>query len=378
MPSGVKRAVSGAGAAGAIALTAVLALAQAPAGTAVYEGARLIIGDARPPIENGAIVVQGGRITAVGVKGAVPVPAGAAHVDLTGKTVMPAMVNAHVHIGYEGYSSWGAANYTPQNVLDHLQREAFYGVGATQSVGSSPTDQALKFQQDQQAGKFPPASRFFFMPGMAPPNGGPDAVLRVATTALHVVNEVTTPQEARAAVQAMAARHIASVKIWVDDRRGTYPKLSPEVVRAIIEEAHAHKMSVNAHATTLPDQKEVVRDGADVLVHLVQGEKLDDEYLALLKEKKPVLGDGDWARRSHRGMRTRSVLRGIAAGDAGGGDSGDDRAEAAGAVLRTGVAQRREARGDRRLQLPENDRVWRADCARHRHRPAPGSYLRDR
>jgi imidazolonepropionase-like amidohydrolase len=297
MPSGVKRAVSGSAAAGAIAMTAVLAFAQAPAGTTVYEGGRLIIGDARPPIENGAIVVQGGRITAVGVKGAVPVPTGAAHVDLTGKTVMPAMINAHVHIGYEGYSSWGAANYTPQNVLDHLQREAFYGVGATQSVGSSPTDQALKFQQDQQAGKFPPASRFFFMPGMAPPNGGPDAVLRVATTALHVVNEVTTPQEARAAVQAMAARHIASVKIWVDDRRGTYPKLSPEVVRAIIDEAHAHKMSVNAHATTLPDQKEVVRDGADVLVHLVQSEKLDDEYLALLREKKPywatVIGLGD-------------------------------------------------------------------------------------
>ena len=69
---------------------------------------------------------------------------------------MPAMVNVHVHIGYEGYTTWGAENYTPQNVLDHLQREAFYGVGATQSVGSSPTEQALQFQQDQQAGKFPP------------------------------------------------------------------------------------------------------------------------------------------------------------------------------------------------------------------------------
>jgi imidazolonepropionase-like amidohydrolase len=282
---------------GALALTAVLTLAQAPGGAAVYEGARLIIGDARPPIDNGAFVVQNDRITAVGRTGGIAVPAGATHVDLTGKTVMPAMINAHVHIGYEGYTSWGAANYTPQNVLDHLQREAFYGVGATQSVGSSPTDQALQFQQDQQAGKFPPASRFFFMPGMAPPNGGPDAVLRVATTALHVVNEVSTPQQARAAVQAMAARHIGSVKIWVDDRRGTYPKLSPEIVRAIIDEAHAHKMLVNAHATTLPDQKEVVRDGADVLVHLVQNEKLDDEFLAILKDKKPywatVIGLGD-------------------------------------------------------------------------------------
>ena len=282
---------------GAIALTAALALAQAPGGAAVYEGARLIIGDARVPIENGAIVVQHGRITAVGRKGAVAVPAGAAHVDLTGKTVMPAMINAHVHIGYEGYTSWGAANYTPRNVLDHLQREAFYGVGATQSVGSSPTEPALQFQRDQQAGKFAPASRFFFMPGMAPPHGGPDHVLMQATDALHVVNEVSTPEEARAAVRAMAGRKIGSVKIWVDDRRGTYPKLSPDTVRAIIGEAHAHKMLVNAHATTLADQKEVVRDGADVLVHLVQGEKLDQEFLALLKEKKPywatVIGLGD-------------------------------------------------------------------------------------
>src|SRR6202011_425104 len=56
---------------------------------------------------------------------------------------------------------------------------------------------------------------------------------------------------------------------------------------AIIDEAHKHGMLVHAHATTLADQKAVVRAGADGLVHLVQGEKLADEYLALLKEKKP-------------------------------------------------------------------------------------------
>src|SRR3954462_5953908 len=270
---------------------------QAPGAPAtIFDNARLIVGDGAT-IERGSLVVQDGRIAAVGASGAVNAPRGAARIDLTGKTVMPGLINAHVHIGYEGYTSWGAKNYTPENVLDHLQREAYYGVGATQSVGSSPTAQALQFQRDQQAGKFAAASRFFFMPGMAPPHGGPDHVLMEATNALHVVNEVTTPQEARTAVRAMAAQQIGSVKIWVDDRRGTYPKLSPEVVKAIIDEAHAHKMLVNAHATTLADQKEVVRDGADVLVHLVQGEKLDEEFLALLREKKPywatVIGLGD-------------------------------------------------------------------------------------
>src|SRR5262245_31799806 len=117
----------------------------------LFEGARLILGDAAPPIEAGALVVENGRITAVGRREDVKPPRGAVRVDLAGKTVMPAMINAHVHIGYEGYTSWGASNYTADNVLDHLQREAFYGVGATQSVGSSPTAAALQFEKDQRA-----------------------------------------------------------------------------------------------------------------------------------------------------------------------------------------------------------------------------------
>ncbi|MBW8867484.1 MAG: amidohydrolase family protein [Acidobacteria bacterium] len=264
--------------------------------TAIYEGARLLIGDGRV-IESGAFVVQNGRITAAGPLGKVAAPSGAAHVDLAGKTVMPAMINAHVHIGYEGYTTWAAENHTPQNVLDHLQREAVYGTGAAQSVGSSPVDQSLQIQKDQQAGKFPPAARFFFMPGMAAPGGGPDAVLRVATTKLHVINEVSTPDEARAAVRRLADKKIPQVKLWYDDRRGTYPKLTPDTMQAIIDEAHQHHMLVNAHATTLPDQKAVVRAGADVLVHMVQGEQIDDELIAILREKKPywatVIGLGD-------------------------------------------------------------------------------------
>lgn len=263
----------------------------------LYNGARLIIGDGSAAIESGAFLVQNGHIRAIGRRNSFAVPVGVLRVDLSGKTVMPSMINVHVHIGYEGYTSWGAKNYTPQNVLDHLRREAFYGVGVTQSVGSSPTDASIQFQRDQREGNFPPASRFFFMPGMAPPNGGPDEVLREATSALHVINEVSTPREARAAVQAMARKKIRQVKIWVDDRRGTYPKMTPEVYEAVIDEAHKHGMIVHAHATTLADQKAVVRAGTDVLVHLVQREKLDDEFLALLKEKKPywatVIGLGD-------------------------------------------------------------------------------------
>ena len=79
----------------------------------LYEHARLIIGDGSAPIESGAFIVQNGHVTAIGSQAAVMPPASATHVDLTGKTVMPAMINVHVHIGYEGYTSWGAENYTP-------------------------------------------------------------------------------------------------------------------------------------------------------------------------------------------------------------------------------------------------------------------------
>jgi len=283
--------------AGAVLSAAMHSQSRDSSSPVLYEGARLIIGDASASIEVGAFVVQNGRITALGQKGTVTTPAGTTRVDLTGKTVMPGMINAHVHIGYEGYTTWGAQNYTPQNIVDHLQREAFYGVVATTSVGSSPTDPSLQLQQDQAAGKLPPASRFLFMPGMAPPNGGPDATLLRGTSALRAVYEVTTALEARTAVQSMAGKGIKNVKIWVDDRRGSYPKMTPDVYHAIIDEAHSRQMKVHAHAIAQADQKAVVRAGADVLVHMVQNETLDEEYLALLREKKPywatVVGLGD-------------------------------------------------------------------------------------
>lgn len=256
----------------------------------LYEGARLILGDAGAPIENGAFLVQNGRITAIGPKGSVTAPPGVSRVDLTGKTVIPTLNNIHIHIGYEGFVSWSAENHTRENVLDHLEREAFYGVGTAMTMGDQPPDFAIEFQREQRAGKFPLAARFFFTAGMAPPGGGPDALLIQGTTPLHAIYEVSTPEEAVAAVRKIAGRKITQVKFWVDNRdnnRGIHKKMPPEVYTALIEEAHKHGMTVHAHATNLADQKGVVKAGVDVLVHTVVAEKLDDEFLALLQEKKP-------------------------------------------------------------------------------------------
>ncbi|HSP67217.1 MAG TPA: amidohydrolase family protein [Bryobacteraceae bacterium] len=282
--------------------TVGVATAYSQPAAVFFEGARLIIGDQQPPIENGAFVVQNGRITAVGRKSSVPPPPGAVRVDLTGKTVMPAMNNIHMHVGYEGYTSWSAGNHTPENVQNHLEREAFYGVGAAMTMGDQPVDFALKFQQDQQAGKFPPAARFFFTAGLAPPGGGPDSLLITGTTPLHAIYEVSSGEEARAAIRKIAALKIPQVKFWVDNRdntRGGMKKMPPEVYTPLIEEAHKHGMLVHAHATNLQDQKGVVRAGVDVLVHTIANEKIDEELVELLRQKKPywapVMGLGDVA-----------------------------------------------------------------------------------
>ena len=268
----------------------------------LYEGARLIIGDKSAPIENGAFIVQNGHITSIGLKGSVKAAAGVTRIDLSGKTVIPALNNVHVHAGYEGYVSWSVENHSIENMLDHMEREAFYGAGTTMTMGDQPDEFAIRFQRDQAAGKFPPAARFFFSAGIAPPGGGPDSLLIQGTTPLHAVREVSTPEQAVAAVRDIAAKRITQVKFWVDNRdntRGGMKKLQPEVYTAIIEQAHKHGIMVHAHATNLDDQKAVVKAGVDVLVHTIANVKLDDEFLALLKEKKPywapVMGLGDTA-----------------------------------------------------------------------------------
>src|SRR5436190_18731475 len=119
-----------------IAVFAFNTQSQTPAAT-VFEGARLIVGDGSAPIENSAFVVQNNRFLQVGRRGQVNVPAGAARVDLTGKTVMPAIVDAHTHMAV-----------TREALVDQLQRKAYYGVGVVMSLGQDTGDVAFQVRDE--------------------------------------------------------------------------------------------------------------------------------------------------------------------------------------------------------------------------------------
>ena len=124
-----------------------------------FEGARLIVGDGSAPIENAAFLVEGETFAWVGKQGQRQPPSGATRVDLTGKTVMPALIDGHNHIGLvnEKDGSNSKANYTRENLVDQLQRYAYYGVAATLSMGLE-ADQDLAYDLRDQL--IPNAARF--------------------------------------------------------------------------------------------------------------------------------------------------------------------------------------------------------------------------
>jgi imidazolonepropionase-like amidohydrolase len=242
----------------------------------LFEGARLILGDGREPIENGAFLVENDRFTRVGRKGDVLAPAGSARVDLTGKTVIPALIDGHSHIGYMRNLTSGAQNYTKENILDHLRRFAYFGVAATQSMGTDFGEMPFQLRDETLAGKYPDAARFLTAGrGLSPLSEiSPDNMRQAAFP-------ITTVAGARASVQELVPRKVKLVKTWVDDRGGAVKKMSPELYTAIFDEAHKNHLRVAVHATGLQDAKDLLRAGIDVFAHMISD--VDDELVALFK-----------------------------------------------------------------------------------------------
>jgi imidazolonepropionase-like amidohydrolase len=272
-------------AAGWLLLTAACSTAaavQAPDGAAraapyLFEGARLISGDGNAPIENSAFIVEHDRFLRVGKRGELQAPPGAVRVDLTGKTVIPALVDAHSHIGYMKDLTSGPQNYTRENILDHMHRFAYFGVAASQAMGTDFGELPFQLRDEMLDGMYPDAARFLTAGrGLAP------LAEISAGNMRHAAYAITTEEGARAAVQELALRNVRIVKTWVDDRGGTVQKLSPTLYRAIIDEAHKHGVRVAAHATQLADAKDLLRAGIDVFAHMIAD--VDDELVGLFKQ----------------------------------------------------------------------------------------------
>jgi imidazolonepropionase-like amidohydrolase len=228
-----------------------------------FEGARLIVGDGRV-IENATLVVEGTKIAQVGAAADVRVPAGATRVSLTGKTVMPMIIDTHVHL-----------SDTREALILDLRMRAYYGVSTALSLGTDNYELLdIRGQTIPGAARFLSAGR-----GITMPEPG-------RTT---VPYWVTTAAEGRKAVAEIAAQKADIVKIWVDDRDGKYKKLTPELYGAIIDEAHKRGVRVIAHIFELEDAKGLIRAGVDAFSHGIRDRDIDDELVAMFKQRPSLV-----------------------------------------------------------------------------------------
>jgi len=256
----------------------------------LFEGARLITGEDERPIEDSAFLVKGTRFAYVGNRGEIEFPNDIRRVDLSGKTVMPGLIDTHTHIGYERYSNvipewaqidssgrglfnYGPQNFTYDNIIDHLSRLAYSGVSATWSAGYEFGEAPYKIRDEILAGEHPDVARYY--------PAGPGITTReaiVSSWARQSAFGVGTEAEARAAVARLAGWGVTQLKLWPH----VNPAMSSVVYRAVIDEAQKYGIRVGFHPTSLLSSEEMIRAGAKIILH--PSFELDSK---LVKEYRP-------------------------------------------------------------------------------------------
>lgn len=244
---------------GFVLATAVGVLIARPAcaQVTVFEGTRMIVGDGRV-VDSATLVVDGSRIVQAGPAASVQAPAGATRVSLAGKTVMPMMVDTHVHL-----------STTREKLINDLKRRAYFGVGAALSMGTDNID-LLPVRNEI----IPGAARFFSAGrGITRPEP------------LRPTYQINSEEEARKAVQENAARKVDIIKFWVDDRAGKVQKITPAQYAAIIDEAKKHGIRATAHIFNMDDAKGLMRAGLEIFAHGVRDKDIDQETIDMVKAR---------------------------------------------------------------------------------------------
>jgi imidazolonepropionase-like amidohydrolase len=208
-----------------------------------FTGLTLIDGTDRPAVPNATVVVRDGKVVAAGV--GVAVPAGAERIALDGKFVMPGLVNAHGHV----------------NVPADLNTFAAYGVTTVFSLGGEP-ESVIAARAGQNSPSLNRSRVWVAGPVLSPRNA----------------------EEARTQVQGVSAIKADMVKIRVDDNLGTATKMTPEVYRAVITEAHRLGLRVAVHLFYLADAKDILASGGDFVAHSIRDTDVDDAVIAALKK----------------------------------------------------------------------------------------------
>lgn len=255
-------------------LSSVLLGLSAHAEVKVFKNFSLIDSTAGKTTPASAMVVENGKITWVGPVKQLKVPAKATVTDLTGKFLLPGLIDLHVHIGAVRDLTQDQSFYSRASVEKDLRQYAAYGVTTVQSLGTD-RDVIFDIRKEQHEGT-PTYSRVYTAGQGLTYRGGYGGIIGIN-------HPIGTPDEAIAEVNTQADKGADFIKFWVDDELGTMPRMPLEIRKAIIDTAHQRHLRAIAHVFYLEDAKSLVSMGIDGFAHMVRDQPVDQELLTAMK-----------------------------------------------------------------------------------------------
>jgi imidazolonepropionase-like amidohydrolase len=235
----------------------------------------LIDGNGGAPVANAAMIVNNGRIEWIGPAAQLKSPPGAEVVDLTGRYIVPGIINLHGHLGATIDLTQSAGNETEANVEKNLKTYASYGVTSVLSMGTDK-DFVIGMRDKQRSGR-PGETRIY--------TAGQGFVYKGGYGGLAgVTGGVSTTAEVDTEVAKLAAKKVDIVKLWMDDHLGEQKKMPYNIGKAIINDAHKNNLPAAAHIFYLADAKQLVNYGVNGLAHSVRDKLIDQELIDGMKK----------------------------------------------------------------------------------------------
>ena len=297
-----------------ITLLCVTTLQAQSNATIVIRGGTLIgIADSKP-IKDAVIIIEGTRIKRVGTLSDTKIPPKAQVVDATGKYIIPGLADMHQHLGEGNFD----LNQGKTDYQKNLARLLGFGITTVFSFGTPEVETFAELKR-VSASEDSPYPHFF----------GVGVLLRAREGHGSLQGGFTpeTAEEARKQVGLLKAAKVDAIKLVHTDLRYVTnkprPLLKPQVLAAIIDEAHKLGLKAYVHAPVLAHAKEALRAGVDGLVHGVLSDPIDDEFIDLMTRNRATYipthsifeaaGDiGAWAKRvakfDERGLIPKEVL----------------------------------------------------------------------
>jgi imidazolonepropionase-like amidohydrolase len=244
----------------------------------VLKNFTLIDGTGRPAAADSAMIIDNGRIRWVGRTADLKIPAGAETIDLTGKFVMPGIINLHGHLGNAVGLEQDPKLYTRESVENDLKTYAAYGVTTMLSLGLDK-DLIFDIRDKQRAGR-PSMARVYTAGLGLVYKGGFGGGISLPGVPSPMIGEV---KDVEPAVAGQALKHVDVLKFWTDDNYGTAKRMPYDICKAIIDSGHRHGLPVIAHIFYLEDAKHLADDGIDALAHSVRDKPVDAALIDSMK-----------------------------------------------------------------------------------------------